>query len=84
MKYLLLILSVMGWPAASFVSDTDGLPLNGIQVIGSHNSYKQAIAPALFALIKEADSALARHIDYDHISLTEQLNRFLLYPHIHI
>ncbi|HSC36367.1 MAG TPA: phosphatidylinositol-specific phospholipase C1-like protein, partial [Chitinophagaceae bacterium] len=78
MKYLLLILSVMGWPAPSFVNDTDGLPLNGIQVIGSHNSYKQAIAPALFALIKESDSGLARHIDYDHISLTEQLNLGLL------
>ena len=58
--------------------DINDLPINKIQVIGSHNSYKQSIDPPLFSLIKKADSSLARHIDYSHIPLTEQLNLGLL------
>ena len=34
----------------------DNLPLNHIQVIGSHNSYKQAIDPKLFAVLQKSDS----------------------------
>ena len=48
--------------------------INEIQVIGSHNSYKQAIDPSLMAVITQADSALARSLDYAHVTLTEQLN----------
>lgn len=77
MKYVLLLLLVVGWKTLPGV-DVDSLPINEIQVIGSHNSYKQAIAPALFHVIKDADSGLARHIDYEHISLTDQLNLGLL------
>lgn len=54
--------------------DPDDLPINKIQVIGSHNSYKQAIDPILFREISKADSAGASKIQYSHISLTEQLN----------
>jgi rhodanese-related sulfurtransferase len=48
--------------------------LNRIQVVGSHNSYKQAIAPALLNLIAQDDPKLARSLDYSHIGLTEQLD----------
>lgn len=58
--------------------DINELPINKIQLIGSHNSYKQSIDPPLFSIIKKGDSALARHIEYSHISITDQLNLGLL------
>ena len=51
----------------------DNLPLNHIQVIGSHNSYKQAIDPKLFAVLQKSDSVGISKIDYTHLPLTEQL-----------
>jgi len=54
------------------------MPINRIQVIGSHNSYKQAIDPILFKFLQKTDSADMSRIDYSHISLTEQLNMGLL------
>lgn len=56
----------------------EDLPINKIQVIGSHNSYKQAIDPALFRMFRQRDSVLASKIDYEHIPLTEQLDMGLL------
>lgn len=52
--------------------------INKIQVIGSHNSYKKAIDPALFRMFQQRDSVSASKIDYEHISLTEQLEMGLL------
>ena len=52
--------------------------INRIQVIGSHNSYKKAIDPALFSIFRKRDSVSASKIDYEHISLTEQLDMGLL------
>jgi len=76
MKFIAGIL-VIAFPVLLF-KKADDVPINHIQVIGSHNSYKQQIDPALFQLIKQADSSLARHIDYSHISLTDQLSLGLL------
>ncbi len=56
----------------------DRVKLNCIQVIGSHNSYKQSIDPALFKIIQMRDSNGAQKIDYSHIPLTDQLNLGLL------
>ncbi len=52
--------------------------INQIQVIGSHNSYKQAIDPALFAAFKKQDPQSAAKLDYEHISIIGQLNMGLL------
>lgn len=52
--------------------------INKIQVIGSHNSYKKAIDPALFSIFQKRDSVSASKIDYEHISLTAQLDMGLL------
>jgi hypothetical protein len=62
----------------SFFPGQDDLPINKIQVIGSHNSYKKAIDPALFKLFQKKDSVSASKIDYEHISLTDQLDMGLL------
>jgi hypothetical protein len=49
--------------------------LNDLQVIGSHNSYKKAIEPALYNFIKAKDSANQLNaLQYEHIPITEQLN----------
>ena len=50
------------------------LKINQIQCIGSHNSYKQAIDPALFTMLKRLDSTRFKAIEYSHRPLTEQLN----------
>lgn len=59
-------------------NETDTIPMNKIQVIGSHNSYKQTIDPALFRLFQQKDSVSASKIDYEHISIIGQLNMGLL------
>jgi hypothetical protein len=62
----------------TFNKDADNLHINKIQVIGSHNSYKKAIDPALFKLFSKRDSANASKIQYEHLGLTDQLNLGLL------
>jgi hypothetical protein len=54
-------------------TDEDGLPINKIQVIGSHNSFKQAIDPLLFKVFQQKDSVSASKLDYEHPSYTDQL-----------
>ena len=54
------------------------LRLNDIQVLGSHNSYKERIAPALFEiLLQERDAERMRTLEYGHPPLVEQLDRGL-------
>jgi hypothetical protein len=52
----------------------DGLKLNQIQAIGTHNSYKQAIAPAEMAMVRAVQPKLADTLDYSKPPLTDQLN----------
>jgi len=54
--------------------DYTELRLNEIQIIGSHNSYKKAIEPKLWQVINLFDSILARSLQYEHISITKQLD----------
>jgi hypothetical protein len=55
-------------------NDNDNQTINHFQVIGSHNSYKQAIDPRLFRFLQKRDSVGMSKIDYEHISLSDQLN----------
>ena len=71
---LLLVLPALVLAAAAGFGNADAPRMNQIQVIGSHNSYKQAIDPKLFALLRARDSVGMSKIDYEHRSLTEQLN----------
>jgi hypothetical protein len=56
----------------------DNVRINQIQVIGSHNSYKKAIDPKLFKMLQSKDSVGMSKIDYEHVSLSDQLNLGLL------
>jgi Phosphoinositide phospholipase C, Ca2+-dependent len=51
-----------------------GATLHQVQLIGSHNSYKPGIEPALFSIISKMDSGRAAALQYGHIPLKEQLN----------
>lgn len=51
-----------------------GLAMNKIQIIGSHNSYKPGIEPALWQIIYKRDSAAALSLQYGNISFTKQLD----------
>ena len=77
MKTLFSILLLAALPALKW-NDPDDLPINKIQVIGSHNSYKKAIDPALFKVLQSRDSVSFSKIDYEHISLSNQLDMGLL------
>lgn len=52
----------------------DKLKMNQIQVVGTHNSYKEAIAPKEMANVRKANPKAADSLDYSHEPLTEQLD----------
>ena len=49
--------------------------INQLQSFGTHNSYKEKIAPAEMALIAERLPKVAPTLDYEHRSLAEQLDK---------
>ena len=73
MKIGLLLLATFA-VTTLVVPDLDSKKINQVQVIGSHNSYKQAIDPALFAMLSRTDSTRFKAIEYSHLSLAEQLD----------
>lgn len=52
----------------------DRLRMNQLQTMGSHNSYKMAIAPLEMANIRARNPKGADTLDYSHDKLTDQLN----------
>lgn len=74
MKRILLSVCLLILLFAFVTEELDSLAINKIQVIGSNNSYKKAVDPALFRFIKQKDSVVARAIDYSHLSLGDQLS----------
>ena len=55
-------------------SGFDDLPINKVQIIGSHNSYKRAIDTALFSLLKAKNPQAAMGLEYSHIGLDKQMD----------
>jgi hypothetical protein len=51
----------------------DTLPMNRIQAIGTHNSYKLAIAPKEMEQLRKINPKAATELDYSKPPLTEQL-----------
>jgi hypothetical protein len=52
----------------------DTLKLNDLQAVGTHNSYKLAIAPKQMALLRAVDPKQADGLDYAHPPLASQLD----------
>jgi hypothetical protein len=76
-RFLVLAVFVLGGCAAE-IPNCGGcggeVRLNDIVAVGTHNSYKQAIDPKLFAYLMGRSPQLAPALDYSHIPLTEQLD----------
>ena len=60
--------------ACQVTSLDENLPINKIQVIGSHNSYKQAIEPALLQVLKQIEPDAIKGLEYAQISIPAQLD----------
>lgn len=52
----------------------DALPMNALQAVGTHNSYKLAIPPNELAVIAAANPRQAQALDYSHPPLAAQLD----------
>lgn len=52
----------------------EDLRLNEIQVLGSHNSYKQSMAAENFAALSVQNPPVAASLEYTHLPITEQLD----------
>jgi hypothetical protein len=52
----------------------DAVPMNALQAIGTHNSYKIAIAPDELAAIRAVNAREADQLDYGHRPLRDQLD----------
>ncbi|WP_373549546.1 phosphatidylinositol-specific phospholipase C1-like protein [Haliscomenobacter sp.] len=68
------VLFLICFPSFSQQKELRKIRVNEVQVIGSHNSYKIAIEPALLAFLHKRDSASANSLQYEHIPLTQQLD----------
>ena len=68
-SFALIIYSFVGCQ-----SNLDDLPINQIQLIGSHNSYKIGIDTNLFRYITQKDTHDMKGLEYSHIELTQQLD----------
>lgn len=51
----------------------NALPMNALQTVGTHNSYKAAIAPNEMAALKAISPKAAETLDYSHPPLAQQL-----------
>ena len=69
-----LITCMALYNAAAFAQD-DNKPMNQIQIIGSHNSYRKAIEPQLFDAVQSLDAGRdLSGLQYEHIEITKQLD----------
>ncbi|KFF03459.1 phosphatidylinositol-specific phospholipase C1-like protein [Flavobacterium reichenbachii] len=78
MKQILFTLFLAGTIHCSAQVQNDNIKINQIQVIGSHNSYRQAIETDLYNMIQAKDTSRSlKGLQYTHIGITEQLNKGL-------
>lgn len=77
-RFLILSAFVLLAGCASEVPNCGGcsgeVRLNDIVTVGTHNSYKQAIDPKLFAVLMTRAPKLAPGLDYSHTALNAQLD----------
>ena len=59
---------------AGYVSSVSAKPLNTLQMIGSHNSYKKTLNVSVKHKLNDLSPKLMARIDYGHSSIIKQLN----------
>lgn len=78
MKQILFTLFLAGTIPFSVKAQDENLKINQIQVIGSHNSYRQNIETDLYNTIQAKDTSRSlKGLQYTHIEIKEQLNKGL-------
>jgi hypothetical protein len=74
-KVIIAFLIITLAPVALLAQELSGkLRMNQVQIIGSHNSYKQRIDTALFAQLMKRDSTRFKGLDYAHLPISQQLD----------
>ena len=74
--FLLTLMALFMNCKSSSKKEESTLRINHLQVIGSHNSYKQAIEPALLQLLQKETSKSFEELQYEHVSITDQLEQY--------
>lgn len=69
-----LALALAAAVALSAQSSADEFRMNQMQVVGSHNSYKQAIDPSLLKLLMKENGQRFQSLEYEHAPFSEQLD----------
>lgn len=74
MKKIFITIFLVSAISSCLQAQNKDLKINQIQVIGSHNSYRQTIESNLYNTIQaKAPNRSLKGLEYDHISITEQL-----------
>ena len=74
MRMLAASLAALTAATLAAESPADRFRLNQMQVLGSHNSYKQPIDPSLFQLLRKKEPKRYTGLEYSHAPLAEQLD----------
>lgn len=69
-----IVLALAAAVAVLAQTPADRFRMNQMQVVGSHNSYKQAIDPSLLKLLKKDNPQRYASLEYEHASFGEQLD----------
>ncbi|QEE49776.1 hypothetical protein FUA48_09315 [Flavobacterium alkalisoli] len=70
-----LMVLLLAAPVFKAMAQDDNLHINQLQVIGSHNSYKNAIEPALLEAMAKMDTTHSVYgLQYEHIAIEKQLD----------
>ncbi|WP_264812897.1 phosphatidylinositol-specific phospholipase C1-like protein, partial [Gluconacetobacter sacchari] len=69
-----LAVLLAAWARPGAAGAEEGMRLDQIQVIGSHNSYHAGLAPSIAALLARRDPRSAQGLDYAHADLPTQFD----------
>ena len=69
----ILALLLISSTQASNEAATNATRINDLQLIGSHNSYKQSIGTGLMAMLSWFEPEIAAGLDYNHATIEDQL-----------
>ena len=72
---ILLVLVAAASCGGDGASHDERVSMAEIQVLGTHNSYRQKVPDELFEALAAFDADLAASLDYEHPPITEQLER---------
>jgi len=73
-KFFAIPLLILSTQIALSEATGEGISINQIQFVGSHNSYKQAMPNSFVKQLMKVNPKLLESLDYEHIPLGDQLD----------